>query len=86
MWTHLIKCLEARKMEPFPQAENDEAEKGQIKKNVVYPVHCVCRRRKKGKEVMKQCGSCSEFFHPKCLKLPKNGNVVNAVIDYYNRS
>ena len=72
MRTHLMHCLEDRRMKPFPRSADDKSGMGQIKKSVVYAIHCNCRQRHRRKETMKQCVACGVWFHQKCLNIPKH--------------
>ena len=66
---HLITCLERERMKPFPRKENLKKDK-KIIKTVTHTLHCICRKRHKPRETMKQCAACCVWFHAKCLNIP----------------
>ena len=70
MRKHLVHCLEAGEITPFPAATEMPSQIGGTKKCHSQAVHCVCRRRHKRKERMKQCCQCQGWFHEACLKIP----------------
>lgn len=70
MRQHLVNCLESKTMTPFPRSEDAIEEKGKIKIEVSQQIHCVCRRRRKKREKMRQCQTCKLLFHDKCLYDP----------------
>jgi len=58
MWQYLLDCFEEEKMTLFPVASHVSNAKETIKTTVMENLHCICRRRYKQKDKMKQCSKC----------------------------
>ena len=54
MWSHLVNCLEQRKLDSFPKSEKRK-------------IYCVCRMPNNKKRGMIQCGSCKKWYHFDCI-------------------
>ena len=59
---HLLRCLEAGQMTPFPSKER--AVQHRVKASQHIDVHCHCRQPSYGKMI--RCTVCSKWFHNKC--------------------
>jgi len=64
---HLFKCLENRKITPFPAKTRKN--KAVARHYITVEVHCVCRQPEYG--AMISCDSCTKWFHKNCVKAPK---------------
>ena len=76
MRPHLIKCLEAEKLTPFPKDHEEIGNQGKTKLVNTYSVHCTCRRRRKNRQKMRQCAKCTKLFHEKCITAPTSNNWI----------
>ena len=74
MRTHLVECLKATKMSPFPELKVGAGDIV-LSKRKLYTVElfCSCRmpyeKPKSEADLMAQCGGCKEWFHQKCEKI-----------------
>ena len=66
---HYIKCLESRKMTPFPTTDKRVPMLKSVSKAIV-PICCTCRIPDDGNCYVECCYMCHEWFHPECLKAP----------------
>ena len=81
--SHLIECLESKKMLPFP-SQRRHAGKPQTENISVY---CSCRLPETDGEKMAACDRCNEWYHLSCDKsqqmssrTPKfHGHAVNVI-------
>ena len=69
MWQHLLDCFEEEKMTLFPVANHVSNVKETIKTTVMENLHCICRRRYKQKDKMKQYSKCCRWYHVVCLQI-----------------
>jgi len=72
MWQHLLHCFEKKKMTLFPLNSKSPRSKELVKTTVMENLHCICRRRYKQKDKMKQCSKCCRWYHVDCLQIPTN--------------
>ena len=74
MRNHLIKCLNAKKMELFPTTpKRVRKSKGE---RIYVALYCHCRMPyDEIKDKMVQCSSCNEWFHFKCEQINKKKNL-----------
>jgi len=79
MWQHLLKSLEEEKLTPFPEKATSSPKSNATKVTSVHNLYCICRRRYKQREKMKQCGGCGEWFHATCLDIPASVLVKGGV-------
>ena len=70
MQQHLLRCFEEKEMTLFPVANHLSNKKEAVKTTVIENLHCICRRRYKHKDRMKQCSKCCRWFHVDCLHIP----------------
>ena len=63
MRRHLLQCLEAGFITPFPHHQVDR--KKFISSTEDVDIYCHCREPERGRMI--QCGKCSEWFHSKCI-------------------
>ena len=70
MREHLFKCLEAKRMIPFPSIRKRRVLQS---KTIKIQVYCYCRSPNDGKEMV-QCDqkSCKEWFHLQCIAADNN--------------
>lgn len=66
MREHFLKCIEQKKMEPFPISRNRRAVT--TFKVVRVKVHCYCRCLDYGEKMVLCDGACGEWFHVKCIE------------------
>ncbi len=79
--SHLFKCLENRKIIPFPSRQRKKT--ARIRGYARIEVHCTCRQPEHGK--MLSCNSCLAWFHKDCVKAPtaawrKNNYIWHCVL------
>ena len=82
MWQHLLQCFEVENLTTFPldgEASSLPDKNKVVKTTVVHNLYCICRRRYKPKEKMKQCKECNGWFHVDCLKIPNTVMVKGGV-------
>ena len=65
--SHLLHCLENGNLTQFPQRERKKKEPKPLWQST-FVVFCCCRLPESGKMI--QCGSCDEWFHSECVKVP----------------
>ena len=65
--SHLYKCLESRKITPFPTKRSKR--KAVVHQHIVMEVHCTCRQPEYGRMI--SCDCCLKWFHKGCVKAPK---------------
>ena len=63
MRQHLLQCLEAGFITPFPHQKVEK--KKFILSTQEFDVYCHCREPERGRMI--KCGKCSEWFHSKCI-------------------
>ena len=66
MRSHLLKCLENKKMEQFPSLEKRALPP--VKKEMIQ-LCCKCKMPE-GKENMAFCPKCREWYHQECEQIP----------------
>ena len=77
MRSHLIACLAAGKITPFPTRTRVRRHKTiKREESESIPVFCLCRLPDDG-TMMIQCTGCEEWFHKKCVKLQKKSVHIN---------
>lgn len=64
---HVFKCLENRKISPFPTRERKRT--ARIRGRSSIKVYCTCRQPEHGRMI--SCDSCLAWFHKDCVKAPK---------------
>lgn len=64
MRRHLYHCLEAGKLEPFPQKSRLG---GGVKNEDNFDVYCVCRMPEMHGVPMIECTRCTKWFHACCV-------------------
>ena len=66
MRDHFFKCLEQKKMEPFPVVKNRTLRNKYSP--IAVKIYCYCRRTDHyGTEMVSCDGPCGEWFHLECL-------------------
>ena len=72
MWQHLLKSLEEEKLSPFPVDRKVTflLKKDAVRATATHNLYCICRRKYKQKDTMKQCSGCNKWFHATCLNIP----------------
>ena len=65
--SHFLKCIEERRMTPFP-AKQIKVPKPIQKMKV--QLHCICRLPEDGEEEMAYCPSCHMWYHKSCERIP----------------
>ena len=79
MRSHLIKCLQQKKMELFPLTT--KRVRRCIAKKIIVPIYCHCRRPYfEGKDKMVQCSHCAEWFHFKCEAIHQSKNMSKVTL------
>ena len=69
MRSHLLQCLQDKKMAMFPYDRTLRARK-RIKNHYSFRVYCSCRLPQFGKMI--ECSNCKEWFHlGVCIKVPE---------------
>ena len=80
MWQHLLQCFEDGNLSPFPfETKATSLPEKTTKTTTVYNLYCICRRRYKYKDRMKQCNGCNHWFYADCLNIPANVLVKGGV-------
>ena len=75
MRSHLIKCLQQKKMELFPTTP--KRIRRCIPKKFTVPIYCHCRLPYfENKDKMVQCSQCDEWFHFKCETIHGSKNMA----------
>ncbi|XP_028409955.1 uncharacterized protein LOC114532611 [Dendronephthya gigantea] len=73
MRPHLVECLKLKKMSPFPEMKPGSEIVLSKRKFYTVELFCSCRmpyeKPKSEADLMAQCGSCKEWFHPQCDSL-----------------
>ncbi|XP_065060557.1 uncharacterized protein LOC135687817 [Rhopilema esculentum] len=64
MRNHLFKCLEAKRLGPFPLSGIHKNE--HLGSLHVFRVYCICRMPIDNEDIMQTCNVCSEKFHRYC--------------------
>ena len=64
---HLIKCLNAKMMTPFPSKKSCRVGKSET---LNIDVFCYCRLPDDGDEKMAACDNCHEWYHQSCARIP----------------
>ena len=71
MRSHLMVCLENKRMERFPTIGSRSIRFGtRIRKSVTERIYCVCRFPNDTNKEMIQCQCCKKWFHTSCVSLP----------------
>ena len=65
--SHLLFCLEAGKLTPFPHKLRKVSFGGKIIKGINEKIYCVCRMPNDRKLAMILCKSCREWYHGDCV-------------------
>ena len=68
MRSHLLKCFQKRKIEPFPLYLRNISKFCKTCVSIVK-VYCTCRLPDFYDETMIQCDSCSRWYHTKCVQI-----------------
>ena len=68
MRRHLAGCFEDDMMRHFPATKRSIRKKTRCE---VMPVFCICRMPEEHGEKMISCDRCGEWFHDKCITIPK---------------
>lgn len=70
MRSHLMQCLLAKKMSPFPITGTRKPRLGKLSS---FRVHCSCRMPLNSDDVfnVRQCSLCSESYHKHCIDLKR---------------
>lgn len=66
MRRHLMHCLEANRITPFPVTKFRTL-RHPVVRSVVVSLYCVCRSTHLPGEKMLQCDQCHEWFHQHCV-------------------
>lgn len=67
MRSHLLECLLKKKFTPFPSKKGT-----QLKPTKDFiDIYCSCRLPEQEGDRMAQCGSCDEWYHKTCQKIPE---------------
>ena len=71
MQSHLLKCFECGKLEPFPGGRLDGVIKEEVIVKQAVPVYCTCTCRMFDnlKNEMALCSHCKEWLHQKCQNI-----------------
>ena len=69
LWSHLICCLKAEKMTPFPRQPRQRRKVNSIQEQEIVPIYCACRLPEYGKMVL--CDSCNVWYHRECAQVHK---------------
>ena len=80
MRQHLLNCLEAGNITPFPLLKVRQIHPDNCIKNVtVCTVHCtcICRTVKQIHKPRVKCNNCKEWFHNTCIGLDKDSTTFN---------
>jgi len=68
MRRHLIRCLAAKHITPFPVTKFRTIRR-HVVRSVVVSLYCVCRSTHSSGEKMLQCDQCREWFHQRCVAI-----------------
>ena len=76
---HLINCISAGEIIPFPTIGLRVRSNWRPKKKIPIPIYCVCRMPDFGDprslperyRVMTQCNMCKKYYHPECENIPQ---------------
>ena len=70
MRAHMLRCLEAQKIEMFPVFRHCRVKDGMVRAMQRISVHCTCRMPKMNNKMIK-CTLCEEWFHlSTCVTVP----------------
>ena len=70
MRAHMLRCLEAQKIEMFPVLRRRRVKDGMVRAMQRISVHCTCRMPKMNNKMIK-CSLCEEWFHlSTCVTVP----------------
>ena len=73
MRSHLIKCLEQKKIECFPQSKCRRIPPGSFFRKIERKeLLCVCRMPNDKRKGMIQCDGCKLWFHKECMNIDQN--------------
>ena len=72
MRKHLLNCFLQDKLTPFPKEDVRVEISSEVDGISEIKVYCSCRLPEDKKQRMAKCMKCSEWFHEKCLKIPKS--------------
>ena len=72
MRKHLQNCFLQDKLTPFPKEDVRVEISSEVDGTSEIKVYCSCRLPEDKKQRMAKCMKCSEWFHEKCLKIPKS--------------
>ncbi len=67
MRDHLMRCLEAGEVRPFPKRRRQP--KAVVQETGVT-LHCICRMPEQRGQKMAWCGGCKQWYHQKCVNIP----------------
>ena len=78
MRSHLLSCLQNKKIVPFPQLSEKRRGVKRCKETITMEeIFCICRMPFSQNDIendpgmfMAMCCSCEEWYHKKCLKIP----------------
>ena len=72
MRKHLLNCFLQDKLTPFPKEDVRVEISSEVDGTSEIEVYCSCRLPEDKKQRMAKCMKCLEWFHEKCLKIPKS--------------
>ena len=70
--SHVFKCIEGRKITPFPMRQRKRI--ARIRGYTTIEVHCTCRQPEYGRMI--SCDSCLKWFHKEHPKLPGQIKII----------
>ena len=80
MRSHLLHCLEKKKMERYFSSGTRNIPMGRrVRKSIPIIVYCICRLPNDPTLLMVECNNCRGWFHTRCLTFPSD---TKATVSY----
>lgn len=73
MRSHLLNCLQEKRIQVFPKMRQKESLPRPPRRNYMITLYCLCRMPEELDEVMILCDSCESWYHCSCVSIdPEN--------------